>query len=452
MIFLAPSLLASLSVVTNQNSSLSAQSLPSLQRTVYEAWDGDPPNPARGFYSWPDDFSLETLTRYASSGYFLAYLRENLDSFRQSDLPTSYLNELGSKLINARQARLKVILRFTYNEGPDVPIPAPDAPLNWVLRHIQQLGPVLERYKEVIAWFEAGFIGVWGEWHTSTHGLDHPENKLRIRNALFVHFPKDRFILFRYPADLISWFPRPLSHDQAFQLSIQARSGFHNDCFLADAEDRGTYLMPPDFDRNMIREFQTYLSQATRFVPVSGETCDLNQARNACPVALKEIKLMHWSALNEAYHPDVIKLWKTQGCYPLIRRRLGYRLSLLEVRFPSRLRPQDRLVVEIKLKNEGFAAPLLHPQAYLVLTRGTQTEMVLLSVDPRRWEPGQHEVRISHQLPSNLPSGEYNLALWVPDSSENLRSIPQYSIRLLNKNTWDEQHGWNVLGTVQILP
>jgi hypothetical protein len=171
----------------------------------------DIPNPERGIYNWPDDFTPWALADYAAQGYTLAYQRESLRDYTDRDLTPEYLQALADRFQAVRQAGLKVILRFNYNEGESYPDPDPDASLEQALRHIEQLAPVLEANKDVIAWIEAGFIGAWGEWHTSASGLDSPENKALLRNALYAQFPHDRFLLFRYPGDFIGWYPQPLS-------------------------------------------------------------------------------------------------------------------------------------------------------------------------------------------------------------------------------------------------
>lgn len=299
--------------------------LPVATRTsmtrVFVPVTGEIPNQERGFYNWPDDFVPSALLNYAAQGYTLAYQRENLHAWTESDLPPQYLDALGARFRAVRQAGLKVILRFAYNEGETYPDGQPDASLARALRHIEQLGPVLEANKEVIAWIEAGFIGAWGEWHTSASGLDSPENKAAIRNALFQHLPRDRFILFRYPGDFIAWYPQPLTEAQAFTSAPQARLGHHNDCFLASEDDLGTYY-DPESGKSRAEEWKGYLSQMARFAPLSGETCRPNPPRSDCETAVHELERLHWSALNEGWHPAVIQAWKDQGCYDEIRQRL----------------------------------------------------------------------------------------------------------------------------------
>lgn len=416
------------------------------------------PNPERGFF---EGFGLEetSLDWYAQQGYTLAYTEAgDLHEYVNRDLPAEYLERLDVHFELARQAGIKLIVRFFYNSGESYPNPDPDASLEQVLRHIEQLAPTLEANKDVIAWFEAGFIGAWGEWHTSSSGLDTPENKLIIRDALLQNFPDDRFILFRYPADIVAWYPKPLSTMTAFGYSArtlgsspQVRVGHHNDCFLASEDDMGTYY---DFDGSRkIEEFQSYIAQISRFTPLSGETCALNPPRTDCGYALLELRNLHWTALNEAWHPEVIQGWKDQGCYEEIRNHLGYRLFLLKAQYEPTVQAGKNLTLFVDIHNSGFAPPMLPRAVYLVLAGEHRVEKFLFSADdPRRWEPGtgSHTIGMTTPLPADLPPGEYTLALWLPDPSETLRDDPRYAIRFANEGVWDAEHGWNVIGSLTV--
>jgi hypothetical protein len=407
-------------------------------------------NPERGFL---EGFGLEetTLDWYAAQGYTIAYTTAgDLREYIHRDLPPEYLQSLNNHFQLARKAGIKLIIRFSYNDGETYPNPAPEASLLQILRHIERLAPTLETNKDVIAWFEAGFMGAWGEWHSSTNGLDSDENKAILRDALLAGFPADRFILFRYPNDFTAWYPQPLTEEQAFSTLPQARVGHHNDCFLASNYDGATYLLQPEYPIVMFDEWQSYLHQMGQFVPVSGETCELNPPRTDCPNTLLEMEKLHWTAINEAWHPDVVQGWKDQGCYEEIHQRLGYRLSLLKAAYDPEIRVGDELSVQVELKNTGFASPLLPRPVYLILAGQNETFSYPTHGDPRRWTPGEHTLAVS--LPADVPPGNYTLALWLPDASASLQTDPRYALRFANEGVWDTDHGWNVLGTLTIHP
>ena len=60
----------------------------------------------------------------------------------------------------------KAILRFAYNHAGLNTSRWPN-PKQWILRHIEQLTPLLNEYIGQIVTMQVGFIGAWGEWHTS---------------------------------------------------------------------------------------------------------------------------------------------------------------------------------------------------------------------------------------------------------------------------------------------
>lgn len=417
-----------------------------MQTLTYQPIEGDVLNPERGFR-----YSLDYLDPnadyavYRTLGVTLVYSYVRLDDYRERDLPQELLDNLEAGLAALRKGGVKIVLRFSYNFGP-YPNSEPDASLEQILRHIQQLKPVLQKNADVIAWLHAGFIGAWGEWHSSTHGLDGDRNAKRaILEALADALPPDRFILLRYPPDLMTLFPQPLTAEQAFNGLFQARLGFHNDCFLSSDTDVGTYGNGASRAESI-----AYLSQITQFVPASGETCQVYAELQSCEAAIQEMEKLHWTDLNQSYHKQVIKNWQRAGCFEEIQKRLGYRLVMEEAAFNATAQPGGILSLSWKLRNEGFASPLNPRPLFLVLDGPANVTLPLEGIDPRDWLPGEWQLSTSIQLPSDLPKGEYRLALWLPDGYESLRADPRYSIRFANQDMWDETHGWNVLGAVRV--
>ena len=108
-----------------------------------------------------------------SRGLRLVYGKFLLDDYRDQPLDPAVLTEIDDALGLARDAGLKVVPRFYYADAGD----QPDAPLDRILGHIDQLGPILADNEDVIAVVQAGFIGAWGEWHSSQNGLDNPTDR-----------------------------------------------------------------------------------------------------------------------------------------------------------------------------------------------------------------------------------------------------------------------------------
>lgn len=401
-------------------------------------------NPERGFYMPVDLFGARDFSEVRAAGFTLSRAYARLDEWRDTDLPQSFLDNLDKALDAVRAAGIKIVPRFSYNFGP-YPNSEPDASKAQMLRHIAQLKPVLQKHADVIAWMEAGFVGAWGEWHTSTHGIDKDMvAKREIVNALLDALPASRMIQLRYPTDIIRMMGDPLSPAEAFTDTVKARVGHHNDCFLASDEDWGTYNREGS---NTRESDQAYLAQLTRFTPMGGETCNPNPPRSDCPTTLQEMTLLHFSSINLDYHPDVVGGWRKQGCFDEIRSRLGYRLALTSAELPETARAGESVPISITLENTGFAAPINPREAVLVLDGPARIVQPLGNIDPRRWEPGNHTFTATLQMPANAPAGDYRLALWLPDPAPALRDDPRYAIRLNNEGVWDEAAGFNVLQT-----
>lgn len=423
---------------------------PTPKLITYASSSSEVLNPERGFYQvalYGMGLADDDLSYVTNTGDTLVSFEVRLDNYRDSDITSEYLQELDLYFQNGRNAGVKFMIRVSYNFGND-----PDASLDQVLRHIEQLAPVFEKNKDVIAWFQAGFIGAWGEWHSSINGLDTDENKAIIRNELFAAFPRDRPILFRYPKDIIKWYPDPLTDEQAFSNSNQSRTGHHNDCFLASEDDQGTYPLTLYGENISREEWQAYISQMTRFVPMIGETCSYAPPRSDCKTALVELELMHWTSINDAFKQEVLQSWKNQGCYLEIRNRLGYRLTLLNAEFSPLIKPERGIQIRINLRNVGFASPQLARPVYMVLIDqgGLPAYRQVVDVDLRRWEPGDHAFNVSVSFPKDLPNGRYQIALWLPDPALNLQKDSRYAIQFANLGIWNAATGWNMLGEFSI--
>jgi hypothetical protein len=397
-------------------------------------------NPERGFftpYELPGPVGFSPLR---ATGSTLVHLDVRLDDWRETDIPQDVLAGFDINFADMRAAGIKAIIRFVYNKGP-FPDSEPDASKAQILRHIEQLTPLLQKNVDVIAWLEAGFIGAWGEWHTSTNGLDNITDKRDVLTALLAAIP-NRYVQVRYPANIIEMYPSPTD-------AVKARVAHHNDCFLSSDTDVGTYERD---GVNTIERDQKYLAELTRFTPMSGETCAPNPPRSECESAIHEMELLHFSAISEAFTKAVLRSWKSGGCMAEIDNRLGYRLSLTSADFNEQVRPGGILNLTVHLQNTGFASIINERKLYVVLVGrdGIPPYKVELTIDPRTWEPGTATVTAKLHVPSDLETGEYQLALWLPDGYESLRDNPLYAIQFANENIWDEATGLNVLGRLSI--
>ncbi len=437
---------------------------------VYARSDDDFANPERGFYWQLTPFwkgterqpiDPQSLRRFRQQGVSVVRAYYVIDEFRDQLLPREALQGVRADFDAVRQAGLKIIPRFAYN-FPTIQTfgQAIDAPLEQVLRHIDQLRPILRENADVIAFMEMGFVGAWGEWHSSSNGLLQPDRSLNSKSSTIIKrllktLPKSRMLALRYPFQKEQLFgSRPLSAARAFTGTPQARVGAHNDCFASGKSDWGTYS-PPRAMPQTIASLKGYLSDDNRFVVQGGESCGTDGASSVrsepyahCPSALADLSMMRWSTINLGYHPEVIKLWQEEGCLEEIRRRLGYRFRLVDGAMSPTVPRGGRFFLRLTVENDGWAAPY-NPRLVEIVLRHRPTGRLFkyrVKVDPRRWGPGAtHIVAFERSLPRSVSAGEYDVLLNLPDPEPGLYGRPEYSIRFANVGTWEAVNGFNDL-------
>ncbi|MBD2773230.1 DUF4832 domain-containing protein [Iningainema sp. BLCCT55] len=421
--------------------------------TMYERSNENFPNPERGFFvrfepigNQPfSPLELSKIQKVRSQNMTLIRRIYLLAEFRNKPLSSSFLKMVSNDCEIARKAGVKMIIRFSYNwQGG-----GQDAPVARILSHLEQLKPIFRANYDVISFLEAGFIGFWGEWNKSSNGLHkNPEARKAVLFKALSVLPSERMVALRYSHYKRDAFnnENPLSPKQAFKGTYRARTGAHNDCFLAGVDDWGTYN---SVDLNEIDRQKTFLNLDNRYVVQSGELCNRSEYDD-CPNALKELARMRWSALNfnSSDGVEIIKDWEKQGCLTEIKSRLGYRFRLLKSVTSSRVKPGGKFLLNFEVINDGWASPYNPRKLEVILRNRKNSREYFLPVkdDPRMWMPGTtNVVNITGGIPANMPKGEYEVLLNLPDPTPKLYNYPEYSIRLANKNIWEASTGYNFL-------
>lgn len=413
------------------------------QQVLYQPTDEIFINPERGFYTQLTTYNtqspitLSSLNNIKSQGRSIILRMYYLTNFRNVSLSQAMLTMIANDFNTIRQAGMKCILRFAYSDN----IGQPDAPLNIILNHIDQMKPIFQQIGDVIMVMQAGFIGAWGEWHSSTNGLDNVASRRAILFKILDALPSDRMVQVRTPKFKQEIFENvnPIPPDSAFMETYYTRTGHHNDCFLASWDDYGTYT-------DTTSEKQ-YLSDDCLFVPMGGETCNPSPF-SGCDNAVYQMRRLRWTYLNAGYHPTVLNNWTVNGCMNDIKRSLGYRFELLEGNYTNSLKPGDTFDFNLKLVNQGNAS-LFNPrdvELILIEKNSGQKYVCKLPVDPRHWKPNDTtELNFQIGILNNQPLGNYDLFLNLPDADSNLHFNPSYSVRVANLNLWDAQNGYNKL-------
>jgi len=406
--------------------------------------DEDFPNPDRGFYAGVAEDFISSLDRDAiqaaqAAGRRLLMARVQLDEWRDSDLPAWVLGVLDQRLAQVRSAGMKVTLLFNYDFSEQ----GQDASAQRIRSHLQQLKPVLAAHAAVIPFMRAGFIGAWGEWHSSASGnsctgdaqtsacVAAQARRLLVRDALLENVPETTQIGIRYPEDLMRWYPQPLQ---------QRRLGLHNDCFLAGPSDSGTYT-----DAGQ-REYVQALSERAAF---GGETCVEAELplRDSCADVLAEGRQYHLAWLNADYAPEVIASWKAQGCLAQVSAFMGYRLQLDAVSHPAAVARGANLDVDVDLRNVGWARFFTPRRLVVTLRHRDSGALWSGAAGDLRELPAQatasSRLRVTVAVPPDAALGDHEVWLGVPDIFAATEGDPRFSVRFANAGTPDGQQAWS---------
>ena len=401
----------------------------------------DFPNPERGFYKYaadPAKLDADYLNSITQQGYRLIYTPADLSQWRNQDLPQSYLNALNDGFELMRQAGVKAVLRFAY----DYEASGKDTNLAQVKRHIEQLKPIINRNADVIAVWQGGFIGAWGEWHSSANGLNSDANKKEIAQALLAALPANRQLNLRYPYDLIKWYGTPASAEDFANNSEKARIGIHNDCYLASIDDTGTYQ--PRHDQT-IEAQRMFTRQHVQYTSFGGETCaPVANARTTCSDILREGKEFRLAYLNYDYHETFIDGWTKEGCMADVQKNIGYRIELSQFQISSQANASGSLKWALKLSNQGWARPI-NPRNIVVRftsSSGSSKDVVLENTNLRTLDSGASAQWEGTLTLPNLSAGEYSVSLGAPDPDARLASNTRFSLRFANADSGNVQ--WNL--------
>ena len=455
-------------------------------------------NPERGLYYYTSSKNgMSNIYYFLTMGEINDALNQNisliwrqfrLDAFVNESNPnsssdfTTLKNNMATDFALMRSKGVKCIVRFSYTDQ----IPnSPDATKAVILAQIDALKTVIQANEDVISSVEAGFIGGYGEWAYSAHfgdgtraNLELPANsqlkqdrvdigqKLIGFSATNTGLTLNRMVAFRTPyfQQIVTYQTRTTGNPYDGQ--IHARTAAHNDCFLADATDMGTFESSP------LSLDQDYLESQSKYTFTGGETCrnahpPLDSFYNATNTLAKMVKY-HFAYLNGS--PDINppppsgispnQYWNTANggnIYGQIQRRLGYRFVLLNSNVTSN-------TLTINLKNVGFANMFNERKVYLILedtSNPSNVYQVLLSDDPRRWDAGQSAVITKNLVGMTSTTGAiptnktYKLYLSLPDLNATLAASTttnrQYYVRFGNNNSgsnvfWNANgKGWNNL-------
>ncbi|MEV0714475.1 DUF4832 domain-containing protein [Asanoa sp. NPDC050611] len=412
------------------------------------------------------DLLDRTFARARANGNTLVHSYVHLDKYRTQALPQALLDNLASGLAAVRAAGMKIVLRPAYTWDGYVSVDEAQ-----ILAHIGQLNAVITANADVVLHLETGYLGAWGEWHTG--GLTNPSSveeapaRYRIMKRIADTTPASMPLAMRYPIyikEVVDPTSCVVPGGCTLTQAQKDRIGFHNDCFLADYNDMGTYDNPSWMGWYYIEQKKQWMYDLATLAGhnkmVGGETCGADGYNDAaCVNAQSEMQKLNFTEINEDYAAVNTDKWKAaqlaaggndpaETCFTRIKRKLGYRLRLVDATFPTTVAPGGGLTFTAHLNNDGWSGIVKSRPVHLVLDNGTNRyNLPLTGIDPRSWLAGPSTVTANVTVPGGAVAGSYRLALWLPDPTAALQSRPEYSVRLANTGTWDAAKGYNVLAS-----
>lgn len=474
------------------------------------AWGPNPPFHLKGRIprGYSDDWWILDAQRYEEHGLTMVQTYCYLDRFNDQPLSAEKLMLLQKSLDKLREHGLKAVLRFAYEK--DVKR-AGGPTLETILGHLEQLAPVIRENADIIYVLQAGLVGAWGEWHSSTRGLEKDHAQLAAIAAKILEvLPENRMTQVRVPKYKRWVLSQPalnayqeVNPRTAHTGIPAARIGFHNDGFLAGNNDGWTWTEGPFYANPGNPEFD-YMTRESPYVVVSGELFWGDDAIDGLRAAIR-LRLHHYSVLSLAHnfserHPEgksgAIDRWmqvpltldevrraklpvsdgyfeddsgiavlRTQFEY--IRDHLGYRLELQSASFPLTVEPGSVLPVKVQLVNRGFSVIHNPRPVYFVLIDDNDRviEFRVEDTAPRTWQPFQpgdetyqplvQKIEDQISVPTDLELGRYRLGLWMPGASQSIRMDSRYAVRVANRDVpwWTNAEGGcgvNILGEIQM--
>lgn len=423
------------------------------------------PNPERGFITMIGGH-LSTSKPYGVKGHesaltahanndkgSIVLVHYYLDNFiNTGTIPSAVLNGFDEDMAVLRNKGMKAIIRFSYAESTYTKggtESAKDAPLSIVKQHLAQYKSHWQANADVIFCFQAGIVGAWGEWYYSDNYGNQQStinaNRRALLDTLLNTVPADRCIQIRTPLFKTGYIgsTAPLTAAEAYNGSAKARLGHHNDAFLYNYDNMGTY--------SDTATQKPYLAQETLYVPLGGETditdINLTQQWATYEKTTAEMSRLHWTFIQSGYAETTTNYWRNNGTFDELNRKMGYRYQLVKGIYSDQVAAGNKLSVNIQLKNVGYAPLYNERHAYIVLKNGNKTYSLQLASDPRRWLPNGVLTTINEQVtvPSTVPAGTYQLYLYLPDAYASIASNPAYAVRFANSNVWEAATGMNKL-------
>ncbi len=382
------------------------------------------PNPHMGWQTFhrfaSDDPALESLP--STSAYFRLYWSqieptEGEIDFAQLDGLLAKAHASGQKLAlrimcvgtDRNTIHVPTWLRdggcpgfeFQYGgEGPTRWAPDMDDP-RFQGPHLRLIKALGERYDghPDLDLVDIGSVGLWGEWHMSSTGVEMPtwETRQAIIDAWCDAFPRTPKVML-------------IGDAQGMTYAASRGCGWRADCLGDMGGFSQTWNHMDNFYLQQLEKTGT--RDAWETGPVAFESCwDMNKwAEEGWDIAY-----IFGYALNcHASYVNNKSARIPEGTRPEVERllrRIGYRLVLRRLEHAESVKAGSKLVLAMQWENVG-CAPAYHD--YLLAAR-LGTAVVVTDTSVKGWLPGAKDVNVPVDVPNDAAPGQRELSLALVD-------------------------------------
>ena len=393
----------------------------------------------------------------------LSYCYIYLTKWHLEELPEEALAVVRAIFDYARIKKIKLLASFCYNNTIHeswVYVPSLKEELakvcadeETILKHIDQLAPIISEYKDSIFTIKGGFIGFVGEW---VHDYQYPEvdydkisraivDKLCTPNGLYFSHRMPEYtasVKAAYP-DWDGW--KYIGFNNCAFFGEQTREGWESGGYQVG--DKAGWW--------------EYVCENGAYVPVSGEmftSANINSTNRIVKGKEAILELAHhWHTILSFYHGrydaqsgliNVMENWEreeintqwleSQGiiydpnwfldangnevarsCYEFIRDHLGYKIVAENIKLDA---ADGKIAVSMDFKNYGFSAAFNLKSGFAILDEkfNPVTEIEVgdpskwYSHDPENWKSTEVlDYNLSAELDAPTVGGKYYVAFFL---------------------------------------
>lgn len=362
-----------------------------LKKADYTEETGSYTNPGRGWYhiyTFAPGETTEDELRYLpfEENEHIALVLLKIGRYSTSEIDEEGLLFAERVLSAFVKAGKEMILRILYdNEGKGME--KEPSLFSIIIKHMEQLGAVVQKYKEHILITQGVFVGSWGEMHNS------------------------KFLSKKQLTELSKTWKKASQTRMAFRKPVQCRQaqkegeyeiGVFDDAMFASKSHLGTFgeqekaIAGWEQAWHMNEEI-SYIRQTAKKVPCGGEAVE-GEKEFSPEETLQVLRDMNISYLNSVYDERILNKWKGQQwqgtcLYDYIGNHLGYRYVIRDAALAGRKGNSLSLVLE----NTGFACICDEADIRLIIETDEEKKEIRVLYPVRALQP-QEKAEIKIEL------------------------------------------------------